>query len=411
VGAILAQAITFLSLPVLARVYGPVEFGRYSILIAVALMLTPLATLKLETLMVVEKNNQKAGLYLHLAFFMTLSISILILICSLLMAWILEGASTIKFEHYWLFVPLIIIVNSLILLTQQIALRDHSYKTFSITGISQSTFVALSQIGLSIVTPKAINLIFGWFIGKIVGVSWVLHKTRDLWKSHTGERGIYFKTLRKIYPQIKLLNQGSVFEAIAVAFPTVYVGITFGNELAGIFSMSQVLLMAPIVLVGSGIGSLILSEYSSDSGSGIQITDSQKRGVRKVFLALILISLFYITFYYLFAGILVRNLLGPAWIPAVELLNLIIIPYSVWLVWYPLVNLFWSKQKWRSYRKFSLIRMILPMALAIISYIFSSDWKIAICLISWGTAVSQLFGIYMLDLKWKFLNSSDLERN
>jgi O-antigen/teichoic acid export membrane protein len=404
VGAILAQAISFVSLPVLARIYGPVEFGRYSILIAVALMFTPLATLKLETLMVVEKNDQKAALYLHLALLITLSISILILISSLLVVLISEATSAIKFEYLWLFVPFIIIVNSIILLSQQIALRHQSYKTFSLTGISQSIFVALSQIGLSIVAPKAINLIFGWFLGKIVGVSWVLPKTREFWKFHTGEMSIYFKTLRKIYPQIKLLNQGSLFEAIAVAFPTIYVGIVFGNELAGIFSMSQVLLMAPIVLVGSGIGSLILSEYSSDSGVGTQIAEFQKRGIRKVFLVLIIILLLYLAFYYLFAEILIQNFLGPDWLPAVELFSLIILPYSVGLVWYPLVNLFWAKQDWRSYRRFSSIRMILPIALAIFSYTISLDWKLTICLVSWGTAISQILGIYMVNSKWKFLN-------
>jgi O-antigen/teichoic acid export membrane protein len=226
---------------------------------------------------------------------------------------------------------------------------------------------------------------------------------------HIRQEGAYFKTLRKIYPQVKLLNQGSLFEAIAVAFPTIYVGFVFGNEFAGIFSLSQILLMAPIVLVGSGIGSLILSEYSSVTGLEIHSLEYQRRGVRRIFLVLVFISLLYIASYYFFAGILVRNFFGPAWLPAVELFSLLVIPYSIGLVWYPLVNLFWSKKDWRSYRQFSLIRMILPIVLAIISYTISLDWKLTICLVSWGTAVSQLFGIYMLNSKWKFLTFRDIE--
>lgn len=405
VGAILAQVISFLALPLLARIYGPIEFGRFSILIAVALMFTPLATLKLETLMVVEKNDQKAGLYLRIAALVTLSVSTLLFICSLFIILFSEVNSTIKFDYFWFFLPLIIIVNSTILLSQQISLRGMSYKAFSLTGISQSVFVALSQISLSLVAPKTINLILGWFLGKILGVSWILPKARDFWKLQTEERGIYFKTLRRIYPQIKFLNQGSLFESIGVAFPTVYVGIVFGNKFAGIFSLTQVLLMAPIVLVGSGIGSLILTEYSSEPGSGRPDINYQKRGIRKVFFTLVGVSLLYLFFFNFLAGILVQRLLGSEWHPAVELFSLIIVPYSVGLVWYPLVNLFWSKQDWRGYRQFSFVRMILPISLASFSYVISLDWKITICLLSWGTALGQIFGIYMLNKKWKFLRT------
>jgi O-antigen/teichoic acid export membrane protein len=408
-GALFAQGITFAALPILARIYGPLEFGKFSILVAIGLMFSPLATLKLETLMVVEKNDQLASIYLRLAFYLTLFLSILILFVSLVIALISNVNQDIRFDVYWLFLPLFIIVNSIILLSQQIALRDRSYKKFSLTGIFQSIFVAFSQISLSYTTPRAINLFLGWLFGKVVGISWLLQKTRKLWSIHIRKEGVYFEMLRKIYPKVKLLNQGSLFEAIGVAFPTIYVGVVFGNEIAGIFSLSQILLMAPIVFVGSGIGSLILSEYSTVTGVGIHSLEYQRRGVRGIFFVLVFISSLYIVFYYFFAGILVRNLFGSAWLPAVELFSLIVIPYSVGLVWYPLVNLFWSKQDWRSYRQFSLIRMILPIVLAIISYTTSLDWKLTIFLVSWGTAISQLLGIYVLNLKWKFLNSRDAE--
>jgi len=409
-GALLAQSITFAALPILARNYGPLEFGKFSILVAIGLMISPLATLKLETLMVVEKNDQLASIYLRLAFYLTLLISILILTFGLVSTFVSNLSQDIRFDTYWLFLPLFIIVNSTILLSQQIALRDRSYKMFSLTGIFQSIFVAFSQISLSFTTPKAMNLFLGWFFGKVVGISWLLQKTRGLWSIHIRKEGVYFRTLRKVYPQVKLLNQGSLFEAIGVAFPTIYVGVVFGNEFAGIFSLSQILLMAPIVLVGSGIGSLILSEYSTVTSVGIHSLGYQKRGIRKIFLVLVFIALLYIVFYFFFAGILVRNLFGPAWLPAVELFSLIVIPYSLGLVWYPLVNLFWSKQDWQSYRQFSLIRMILPIVFAIISYTISLDWKLTICLVSWGTAISQILGIYMVNSKWKFLNFSKIER-
>jgi O-antigen/teichoic acid export membrane protein len=408
IGAIVAQAISFLVLPLLARTYGPIEFGKFSILVAVGLMFTPLATLKLETLIVVEKNHQKAGLYLGIVVLMTLLVSITIFIFSFILTTISIFSDQFNFDYFWYLLPLIVIVNSIVLLAQQIALRANSYKEFSLTGIFQSFFVALSQITLSLITPKAFYLFLGWFLGKILGVAWILSKTRELLRFRTRAGNVYLETLRRIYPQIKHLNQGSLFESIAVAFPTVYVGVVFGSKYAGIFSLSQVLLMAPIVLVGSGIGSLILTEYSSDSESEIQF---QKKGIRKVFLLLAGISLLLILFYFLFAGVLVDNIFGPKWSSAVELLSLIVIPYSVGLVWYPLVNLFWSKQDWRGYRQFTFIRMTLPMALALLSYIGSLDWKFSICLISWGTAISQLIGIFMLNKKWKFLNHENRSLN
>jgi O-antigen/teichoic acid export membrane protein len=411
IGAIVAHAISFLTLPVLARIYGPTEFGKFSILVAAGLMFTPLATLKLETLIVVEKNVSKARLYLRIAVFMTLFLSILIFFLFLVLRTFSVVGNQFKFDDFWLFLPFIIIVNSIILLSQQIILRAQSYKVFSLTGISQSFFVALSQISLSLITPKAIYLFFGWFLGKIIGISWILPKTRELWRHRAKVRRIYLETFRGIFPQIKFLNQGSLFESIAVAFPTVYVGIVFGNEFAGMFSLSQVLLMAPIVLVGSGIGSLILTEYSGDPGFASSNIQYQKRGIRKIFFSLVVISVLYIVFYYLLAGILVRRLLGPEWLSALELFTLIIVPYSVGLVWYPLVNLFWSKQDWRGYRRFASVRMILPITLGLFSYIGSLDWKLTICLISWGTAISQLTGIYSLNKKWNFINPkrSDLK--
>lgn len=405
-GALVAQSITFLALPALTRIYGPVEYGKYSVLLAFAMMLTPLATLKLETLIVVEKNERAAALYLRIAIYITLSISFLILIINLAIALISQFVKTMNFYWYWLFLPLLIIINVTVLLSQQITLREKAFKSFSLTGIFQSIFVALFQICLCSVLPKTVSLFLGLFLGKISGISWIYPRTKKLWTIHRKGSNTYFRKLRQVYPQVKLLNQGSLFEAIAVAFPTVYVGIFFGNQSAGIFSLSHVLLMAPIVLLGSGIGSLILSEFregSEQSGNEIKIQTTE---IRKVFYFLIGASILYVIFNFFFSGFLVEELMGPKWTPAAELFTIIGFPYSVGLIWYPLVNLFWSKQDWINYRNFSFIRMILPIAFAIISNILTDDWKTTICFISWGTAISQLIGIYMLNSKWKFFRIS-----
>jgi O-antigen/teichoic acid export membrane protein len=403
--ALLAQSVSFVALPIIANIYGPSQFGSYSILVASASLLIPLATLKLETVLVVEKSDLRASLYLKLAILATVSVAILTLVIASLISVLHRFILDESFDQLWLFTPILIIVNSFVVLSQQILLRNKLYRKFSLTGLLQNSFVAASQVGFGILMPKSITLCIGWLIGRILGVYWSLGKMSELWRVHNKSGTRYFKLLQKTYSEFKYLNQGSLFESIAVAFPTIYVGALFGNKIAGIYALIHVLLMAPIVLVGSSTGSLILSEFSEIEKDSIGSIERHRSRVSNVLKLLIISALIYIVLNYLISFFVIDFLLGAQWKLGLGLFSLMILPYAIGLIWYPLVNLFWSKKDWGAYRQFSLVRLTLQIFLALLSYTIALDWKLTICLLSWGTAISQIFGMIMLNKKWKFFNS------
>ncbi|MEM8648338.1 MAG: hypothetical protein AAGF86_18645, partial [Pseudomonadota bacterium] len=49
--AVIGQVVTFASLPVILRIYGPEAFGEYSLILSIGYVLMVLATLKLEAVL------------------------------------------------------------------------------------------------------------------------------------------------------------------------------------------------------------------------------------------------------------------------------------------------------------------------------------------------------------------------
>jgi hypothetical protein len=409
--AFLAQAVSFAALPLIANIFGPSEFGRFSILVASTSLLIPLATLKLETVVVVEKCDQKTSLYLKTAMIATIAVASVALIIVGLMSLFERFILDINFDKLWFLAPMFICVNSLVVMSQQVLLRKKLYRKFGLTGIIQSSIVVSSQIGIGVLFPKSVTLCTGWLIGRLTGVYWSLGVTKKLWVVQKGSGLQYFKRLKDAYSEFRFLNQGSLFESIAVAFPTIYIGNLYGNDFAGLYSLAQILLMAPIVLVGSSLGSWILSEVGNFGEESVESNERIRLRLRKILIFLFALVPIYIVLNYSIGFIVAMSFLGNEWKSSFELLSLMIVPYSIGLVWYPLVNLFWAKQDWVGYRHFSFLRMILPISLAIFSYITSMQLELTVSLLSWGAAASQLIGIYLLNRRWKFLNPKNQDFN
>ena len=64
-GTVIAQLISILSVPVITRMYGPQEYGHLTLFLSTASILIPLATLRIESRLVITENSERAGTMLR----------------------------------------------------------------------------------------------------------------------------------------------------------------------------------------------------------------------------------------------------------------------------------------------------------------------------------------------------------
>ena len=75
-GTILAQIISLVSIPIISRIYDPAEYGHLTLILSVTAILIPVATFRIETLIVVSDTDEEAAKLLSISAKLTLIVSV-----------------------------------------------------------------------------------------------------------------------------------------------------------------------------------------------------------------------------------------------------------------------------------------------------------------------------------------------
>ena len=399
-GALAAQCITFLAIPLISRIYSPHEYGIFAAIVSLAAILTPIATLKIETAIVTTQDPTDTSNLLRLCLVSMASIATLLTLTLL----IVEAVSIIfhnkSINITWFILPVVLISNSLAILGTQIAIKEKAYSKFNRSSLLQNSIIASAQLILGKLSPSSILLVSGLVLGKTFSFIYFFKE----FKSNILPKQNKFNNLRENFSKklgfIKFLIAGNILEAFASALPLIVLVTLYSRSKAGIFSMTQLVISAPIILIGSGIGSILLAEIKPLKAYKDNQNNTHVQLVRRMILFLTSAALIYLLTSLLFANSILQIVLGPKWQP--ELTDLV--PYLVWsnaitLVWYPLVNLFWARNEWRYYFGFTFVRSILMVVAAILCHFFRADWQLFLFYVLTAGSLGQIFGLFILKYK------------
>jgi lipopolysaccharide exporter len=403
-GTVLAQGISLLASPFLARIYGAEAYGVAMIFTALYSMITPLANLRYEISIVLPEKREDAANLLALSMISTIVItgfiSILILVSANPILEILNITSLTPF--IWL-VPVMIFISGISTALNYWCSRSRYFSQISgAQVVSQMVVTTGSLVFGSLGYTTGATLILCTIVGQlatmIIFLFYVLNKDKGVFWTSVELKQVWAGCVR--YKRFPLYSSfGSIFNAVSWQAPALMLGAFFSPIIAGFYGLGFRIIQMPMTLVGNSINQVFLKHGSEARNEGKLDIE-----VKKLFTQLFSIGLLPNLIIIIIGADLFAFVFGEQWREA-GLYVQILAPWALlWLVSSPLSPIYAIQEK----QKAELIMhgvIFVCRILAIFLGALYGNARVAIALFSLGGIISYT---YLLVQIFKFSGLSIL---
>ena len=328
-GNILAQLVVFSSLPILSRLYTPIEFGEFAIFVSLVSILSVVSSGRYELAIMLPSIKKD---YLAIT---KLSIQISVVFSALVGLGLLMAGSYFEFSS----IEKSLIVVALISIGINRALqyfnnKKQDYNIMAKAKVLQSTSQVLVQ--LSTFSFGTLGLIGGHIIGFVVGLIHLLplnFKKLKFNKVTVKD----FALLKKYsdFPRYSVI--GALADTTAIQLPVLIFSKYIGAYEVGVFSFALRVVSAPMTLMSTAITQVLYNNFVSDSKHGNLLLLTFKSAI-VLFLVYLPIHLFLITY----SESLFKVAFGDEWVLSGYIAT--ILSYIMWIRFIvsplsPIVNL------------------------------------------------------------------------
>jgi O-antigen/teichoic acid export membrane protein len=296
--------------PIITRLYEPKEFGIGEIFVIISALLTIVATLRLEQIFVLPKDDDEAKdlfvTVLNIIVLITIIISI-ILFCT----YFIFETQLPKISSYFLFLPVSIICVSVYESSLNLHIRFKNYKHIAIYKVVYHAGIAIGRIILGYMGFGVEGLILGTLVGYIVGATLILIGT--LIKFQVSLKVVALSRIKKVikeydeFPKINLVQQ--LLLQGKENFISFFISGFWGGRELGFYALTLKILKTPIYLFGSSVATVFYQQMSEKNNDGEFLYPMVKKFILKY--AMIAVIPF-LTLYF-FAPTLFTMVFGAKW--------------------------------------------------------------------------------------------------
>jgi O-antigen/teichoic acid export membrane protein len=265
-GTALAQLVTVVSAPVLARLFSPDEFGQLGLFLSVMYIGSLVVSLRYEQAVVVPTSTAAAVRLLHLALRIVPGVAIVVTIA----LFGLSATGVAGFGHlptYAAVFALVGLVATGVLQALRFWLiRMQAYRIMSTVQVSQSLGRAAGQIALGFAGLGLVGLLIGDTLGRLVGLLRVIRAAGPGIAAAAREATPPMGEVIRGYWRFPILGvPSSLLNAAVVALPVPLLAMSYGLTIAGQFALVQRVLGLPLAVIGASVGDALLARLSEQS--------------------------------------------------------------------------------------------------------------------------------------------------
>lgn len=296
VGAGLARIVGLISIPVLARIYSPEDYGVLALYTSFVAILAPIMTLRYVQAIPLPKNdviafNLFALCFKLITFFSIVAAIVLTLFGETVLAWFDMEA---LMPWRWLIV-LGAAGSALYELFSLWATRKRQYKTISKTQFTQSLIGNIAKIGLGLLTFKPSGMIVGQFLSQSAGITSFVKDAKKDFKAYLPKvQHSKEKLVAKYYQDFVWFRLPSQFlMVLSLQAPILMAAYLYDGDTVGQLSFTMMALTLPVSLIGMAMSKAYYAEIA-------KIGKNNRKKIKKItidiqkklFLVAIPISLF-----------------------------------------------------------------------------------------------------------------------
>ncbi|MDZ7369877.1 MAG: oligosaccharide flippase family protein [candidate division KSB1 bacterium] len=250
-GTAAAHMIAFLLTPVLTRLYGKVDLGYWQLFVSTITTLGVVASLKLETAVVLPENEREAESVIAAAVAATLAfVAVLTLVLSIWGRQFLKMMKAEPLVPYKFALSLGVLLFAWVQLLQSILVRK---KLFGVLALNK-----IIQIGSSMILAIALGLLYRSFrtllITQLLGYALA---GAALYRLSRLTLFLNFTDLKRTfiaYKKFPTVNTATFFlNTFSLQLPVFMLSRYFGAEQVALYSMANQMMNVPLFMIGSSV--------------------------------------------------------------------------------------------------------------------------------------------------------------
>lgn len=303
-----AGQLTFvLALPLLSRLYTPVEFGLFTIYLSIVNIGGPIAGMKFDSALYGVGSRDQARPILSLAIFTIAFVSLCAAALLVLFGAHLPGAMASPSASLVLLTPVGILLAGLWSAASAWAVRCGAMPTLAMARFLQPATMTALQLAAGFADhATAVALIVAHLLSHSLYSGFIFVRTlqafelREIFRPPLSRLAFHFGEQRRFPLFVMPANVASQLVANA---PPVLLGSIFGAEIAGLCGMAFRLVTAPVAIISMPLGHVFTSEVCGGA---------KRRAVKALARKILLVSLSIVCLPILLGGALAPSLAGLA---------------------------------------------------------------------------------------------------
>lgn len=365
-GTVLAQMINIVVQPILTRIFPTETLGIYTYLISLATMIIPVASLKLDMLIVSEPNEKEAQYITDACIIINILISLIYAIVIIVGYQVSDNNIFNKYGIIIYVVPVLVFTNGLRFLFISYLNRYKEYKTISIIAIIREAIRAVIQVGAGFLSLGVFSLSMGYAVSPLFGLN---IQMRNYLKELKERPRINLKKFKEIVlvkgkRQILFLVPAQFINSFSASLVTISITALFSAKILGYYSTGVRILDIPIVFITSNVSKVCYQRISENVANKKPVL----RTLMSVIIVLSAVSIMGFGTLYVIAPRLSEIVFGQGYRVAGEYIRCLCVMYAVRLVATSFAGVYTVFKK----QNFELILNILLIVSAGVSYVVCS---------------------------------------
>ncbi len=251
-GSAIAQVIPVLGALLIARQFGPGQFGLFSAWLGIVIILATALTGRLEVSLALERD----GRFRNAAVFAVLALTLLLAIVVLLgLALLYQLTAYNYFDTVMLLVVLVPCATlfSLNQVWQSWAAAEGRFRQLNLMRVAQSIFVVVLQIVAGFFWPNATALALSYVLGLLLAQAYCMWLLPVSWRWYKRWRSLTITYASRHRKFLAFSLPADFINALAIQLPVMIVAHRFGAESAGYLALVIRVLGLPLSFLGKAV--------------------------------------------------------------------------------------------------------------------------------------------------------------
>lgn len=380
-GTTFAQILTILAAPLLTRLYGPEEFGLWSLFLSMAGIVSIVICLRYDISIMLPESNEEASNLLILSLIIACILSFFTLpIIWLYKQWLLTILKTPQLDIYLWLIPLFAFVSGSFSILNYWNSRSNQFHRLSVARITSSVVSTGSQIGTGFAGfTTGGSLISASLLGQLSS-TFILGRQTWISENYLFKKNVSWKKIitgLKKYRKFPLIDTWStLLNVISWQMPSFFLAFYFSPAIVGFYSLGFQLLQLPMNFIGDSISQVFFQRASKAKLSG-----NLEQLVEDVFKVLVIVGMFPILIFTIIGSDLFVVIFGEIWAEAGVYAQILSLWAFMRFISAPLGTLYLVMEKQSFGLKFNIINFILRILSLVIGGYFGNA-RLALILLS-----------------------------